>query len=888
MATAAPKADAPLVDRLRSLADQRHRDPAEVARRATELLAGLAADDPAWPTGHWVLGLTSHELGRLPEALASYRAAVRSALEHRDAHTESLARASMAISLLSVGEASAAEREIAHAGDLAPPSARGLVDLLVALVLQRTGQLDASLAAYGRSLSRLRRGGDDANVARLLLNRGTLHTYQGDFQAALGDLRESERLAAEHELWVLVAMSAHNLGFALGRRGDVPGALAAFDRAEAAYASQGDPPRLVAALSSDRCEVFLSVGLARDAAAAAERALRVLGEAGDATHHAEARLLLARARLAQRELEAARSEAEGAARAFRTARRAPWAALADYVAMQAEIAATEEDVDPPLTDMLARTRRIARLLEVQGWRVEAMHVRTFLARVALALGRPEVARRELADVVGDRTRGSAQLRVEAWHATALLRMADDDRAGAKRALRRGLAVVDEHRAALGATELRSGTASQGAELARLGIRLAVAEGRPAEVLRWVERWRAGTLRLPAVAPPDDADLTAALQELREVRSGLREATLGGEPAPDLAPRIRELEAVVRGRTMRAGPAAVAAVGQLDLGGLRQALGATSLVELATLDGRLLAITLVEGRTRLHHLALSEEVALEQGYLRAALRRLLMAAPGSPAASRGERAVRATAARLDDLLLAPLGLPDGDVVIVPTGALHGLSWGALPSLAGRAVTVSPSAELWHRRGRIAAAVPARRVALVAGPDLPGGDREVRRLAAGYPGARVLRAGAATAVGVRAALEGADLVHLAAHGAFRSDAPLFSSLRLADGPLTVYELERLTAAPDTLILPACDAALHEVRPGDELLGTAAALLGLGVASVVAPVLPVPDAATTPLMLSLHERLRQGSPPSAALAEAAAERNDPAALAFLCIGAGERATP
>ncbi len=330
-------------------------------------------------------------------------------------------------------------------------------------------------SAYGRSLARLRRDGDQANVARLLLNRGTLRAYQGAFQAALDDLGESERLATELDLWVLVAMAAHNLGFALGRRGDVPAALAAFDRAEAAYASQGDPPRLVAALASDRCEVFLTVGLARDATLAAERALNLLGDAGDATHRSEARLLLARARLAQSDLDGARREAEAAAAAFRSARRTPWAAVAEYVAMQAEIRATEDVAVLPSGGMLTRTRRIARLLEVQGWPVEAMHVRTFLARVALALGRPEVARRELVDVESARAHGSAQLRVEAWHATALLRLADDDRSGAKRALRRGLGVVDDHRAALTATELRSGAAAQGADLARLGLRLAVAD-----------------------------------------------------------------------------------------------------------------------------------------------------------------------------------------------------------------------------------------------------------------------------------------------------------------------------------------------------------------------------------------------------------------------------
>ena len=444
-----------------------------------------------------MLGLTRHELADPRAAVSAFREAARAAHRRHDGHMESLARASMAISLLSLGDAVAAEREIAHAGELAPPSARGLVELLVALVLQRTGRLDAALSAYGRSLARLRRDGDHANVARLLLNRGTLRAYQGAFQAALDDLGESERLATELDLWVLVAMAAHNLGFALGRRGDVPAALAAFDRAEAAYASQGDPPRLVAALASDRCEVFLTVGLARDATLAAERALNLLGDAGDATHRSEARLLLARARLAQSDLDAARREAEAAAAAFRSARRTPWAAVADYVAMQAEIRATEDVAVLPSGGMLTRTRRIARLLEVQGWPVEAMHVRTFLARVALALGRPEVARRELVDVESARAHGSAQLRVEAWHATALLRLADDDRSGAKRALRRGLAVVDEHRAALAATELRSGAAAQGADLARLGLRLAVAEratARGAPVGRAVARRHAAPPR----------------------------------------------------------------------------------------------------------------------------------------------------------------------------------------------------------------------------------------------------------------------------------------------------------------------------------------------------------------------------------------------------------
>ena len=472
--------------------------------------------------------------------------------------------------------------------------------------------------------------------------------------------------------------------------------------------------------------------------------------------------------------------------------------------------------------------------------------------------------------------------MEAWHATALLRLADDDRPGAKRALRRGLGVVDEHRAALAATELRSGAAAQGADLARLGLRLAVADARPLEVLRWAERWRAGTLRLPSVAPPEDEALTTALHDLREARSVLRDATLEGEPSADLATRVTRLEAKVRNRTMQAGAATTTAAAALDVVGLRDRLHDSSLVELVALEGRVLAVTLAGGRAQLHHLAPSELIDQEVGYLRAALRRWLGSAND---VDRAARAARATAARLDDLVLAPLKLPDGPVVIAPTGALHGVAWAALPSLRGRPVTVTPSAELWHRRGRRVRAASARRTALVAGPDLPGGDREVAALAGIYPGANVLTGDAASVTAVQRALERAELVHLAAHGTFRSDAPLFSSLRLADGAVTVYELERLRSAPTTLILPACDAARVGVQAGDELLGTAAALLGLGVASVVAPVLPVPDSATTALMVSLHERLRNGEGPSRALA-AVTLADDPVGLAFVCIGADEHA--
>jgi CHAT domain-containing protein len=109
-------------------------------------------------------------------------------------------------------------------------------------------------------------------------------------------------------------------------------------------------------------------------------------------------------------------------------------------------------------------------------------------------------------------------------------------------------------------------------------------------------------------------------------------------------------------------------------------------------------------------------------------------------------------------------------------------------------------------------------------------------------------------------------VAAHGRFRADNPLLSSLRLHDGPPTVY-LESLQQSPTTLVLPACDSGLSEVRPSDEFTGLVASLPCLGTHTIVAPVIAVPDAATMALMLAFHDGLGHGLPAAEALAAARA---------------------
>jgi CHAT domain-containing protein len=181
-----------------------------------------------------------------------------------------------------------------------------------------------------------------------------------------------------------------------------------------------------------------------------------------------------------------------------------------------------------------------------------------------------------------------------------------------------------------------------------------------------------------------------------------------------------------------------------------------------------------------------------------------------------------------------------------------------------------------------------VLLAAGPGLPAAQYEVASIAARDPAAKAFLGADATVPAVLAALDGADLAHIAAHGLLRTDNPLLSALELVDGPLTVYDLERLGRAPATVILPACQSGVSAVRAGDEILGLVSALLTLGTRTVIATVTPVSDVDTAPLMLALHEQLRRGAAPAEAMTSARAtagrdgDGSVAAAASFVCFGA------
>ena len=438
---------------------------------------------------------------------------------------------------------------------------------------------------------------------------------------------------------------------------------------------------------------------------------------------------------------------------------------------------------------------------------------------------------------------SGLVRATAWLAEALDRDQRDELRGAWHACRRGLDALDDHRATLGSTELRALASARGDELARLAQARAVHAGARTQ-LWWSERWR-GTLAQPATRSPRDRQLAGLLAAMRANDRRLSEARAGDESTSVLERERARLEKAIQHRRrlvgVSNGTGSVRA--GLDVDRLVDEVGESTFVELFEVDGRLRSVVVTGGRVRAFAVGSAADATAAVDSARFVLRQ---AARGRPVRLADIRA------RLQGALLGPsvAAFGTGPVVVSPTASLHATPWGLLPALVGVPVTVVPTASAWLRARGSRARRHGR--VLVAGPGLASGGAEVPLVAAQHPEAVVLRDGSATVEGCLRAMDGAELVHVAAHGRFRSDNPMFSALELDDGPLTVHDFERLRRAPRRFVLSACDSGVLVPVGANELLGLATALMSMGTAGILSSVAPVNDEATVELMVDVHRGL------------------------------------
>jgi len=857
-------------DRLLALAMSRPQDALIAARSV------LARQPSAYDASlaHHAIGIVLRDHGDLPAAISELRKGLRLARASGRAEREVDVQATLGLALAWTGRSQQGLAILNQAVAASRGDLTGRVLMRRASVLKDLGRFHEAHQDLSRALPYFRRAGDTVWEARSLTHRAEVFLGLGLPRRAAAEFARAEEMFASSGQEFEFAKARHNSACVALIRGDLPEALTYFDEARSRYDDLGEN---VTELFIDRCLALLAAGLAEEAAQETMAALsRLPPEGGIAYKKAELLFAAAIAALAAGHQSEARQRAGQAGRLFRTQGRPHWEARTALVLAEARYAAGEHS--PAL---LRYAEEVAARFEASR-ADEAMQAHLLAGRIALSRRSVTTADSHLDRAARSRRRGPPLPRSVAWLARALQADAQGNARATVAACARGLDALEEHQMRLGATELRAYGTAHGAELATLAQRDALRRGDVRRLLFWSERWRATALAARSAPLRDDKELTAELEALRSVSRLLRETEITASRRNALEREQRRLEAAVQARTRRLPGRHEPGEGQFNLEELFDEIGPATLIELVTVDGVLHVVVVADRRVRLHTVGSVPEHEVQLN--RFALRRLARGRrqPGD------EIVLKSRGAALEAALLgsAAAGLGDSPVVVIPPARFRAVPWTLMPSLRDRVVTVAPSASAWLRARRMRPPSP-RRVALVTGPGLATKGAEIESLRSRYPGAMLLGHGNATAGQVLTALDGAWLAHIAAHGTFRTDNPMFSSILLDDGPLIVHDFERLGRAPYHLVLAGCDSGVAAPVGADELLGLVSSLMPLGAAGIVASVVPVNDIAVVPVMVALHEALQRGATlPEALLAARRAAGDDPLAEAtahsFLALGA------
>ena len=213
-----------------------------------------------------------------------------------------------------------------------------------------------------------------------------------------------------------------------------------------------------------------------------------------------------------------------------------------------------------------------------------------------------------------------------------------------------------------------------------------------------------------------------------------------------------------------------------------------------------------------------------------------------------------------------------LVFVQHGLLHYVPFQALHDgesyLIDRfSISYAPSASVYaHCQTK---SVNANGDALILGvPDArtPAIRAEVEALAQILPHSKLFVGDEATEQVLQTHGSRSKTVHIATHGYFRQDNPMFSSIRLGTSHLSLFDMAHLQLPVELVVLSGCATGLNVITPGDELMGLVRGLLQAGAQSLVLSLWDVHDGSTREFMVEFYTRLQQGHSKAEAMQAAA----------------------
>jgi tetratricopeptide (TPR) repeat protein len=888
--------------RARLIADPR--EALELAQQAVDA-ADASRDLEVRAAARQVRGDARRFVGEHASALADYTKAADLFRRVRRSADAARADASAVDSLRSLGRAPDALRRAARARRvfrrLGDDLRSAVLDEIVGLVYMQQNNYARALRQFDRARPVVAATGRPIDLAALNNNAATTLTNLDRLREAETLYAAARTIYAEHGTDAALARVDVNLGYLAFRQGRYGAAVDLLRRAGDVFDSLRNV-RMAIGTRLDLVDTYLALNLLDEAGALAEDQLSLTQQMGIDRDHARALFYVSTHRARVGCVDEALEHLAAAEAEFATQANQLWRTRCAL----GRAALLVGNGDPgALKAAIVLCRRAVRAFAKLGHPSRQAVAGAMLAQAQLKAGRPRAAE-ESARSALSLAQGVAVpwLLFECHYTLGRILRATGQAERAYLAYCEAADALERVRSELQPEELRISLVSDKTDLYQELVELSLHRSDAAEALRHAERAKSRTFaeRLAATLDPTrqgiDVELVgtadaSVLERMRELRNELAwlYARLGDEVDTATLQRFRqqvasrEAELVrLRRRLQPAGRSQAAALGivesssgaAISLEALRSRLPAGSVVlEYFQAGNELILFAFDSRQLSTHRLGEMSEVidlverfryqvskfALGEEYVRAHAGRL-------------EAGTNALFLRLYERLIEPCAdsLVDArHLVIVPHGALHYLPFHALldptetPLIERVELTYAPSSAVFAaclERPAIVHKPGAGLVVGVSDPSLPNIAREVDEVARVLGNVKCLVGNAATEQAFRVHAPQAEVIHLASHGVFRNDNPLFSSIKLADGWLSLHDLSSMRLRASLVTLSACETGVNGVLAGDELVGLARGFFLAGAATVVVSLWAVNDASTAQLMERFYSHIQSGTHPGAAL--------------------------
>ncbi len=215
-------------------------------------------------------------------------------------------------------------------------------------------------------------------------------------------------------------------------------------------------------------------------------------------------------------------------------------------------------------------------------------------------------------------------------------------------------------------------------------------------------------------------------------------------------------------------------------------------------------------------------------------------------------LRATLGHLEALyreLIEPIRgrLTGKHVVFVPHGPLHFLPFHALRTgdeylCDAHTISYAQEKNAIDKPNSLVLGIPDERAPQILS--------EVESVAALLPQTELFVGDAATAQVLRERGMETGVLHVATHGIYRQDNPMFSGIKMGDGYLNLYDLYQMRLGAKLVTLSGCATGMNFVAEGDELLGLQRGLFCAGASSLLLSLWDVHDRSTADLMQEFYK--------------------------------------